>query len=78
MNQPSDEEDYDIQNNEIKLLLNDIANVLGPSMPEGWGFCLYVFTFGSEGSMFYVSNAERSTMIQALQEFIREQKSRGH
>jgi len=38
--------------------------------PPGYGFNLLVFSFGDGGNMFYTSNAQRETMIQAMQEFI--------
>jgi hypothetical protein len=71
-------EEFDVENAEIRKLLNDIGHGIGEQLPKGWGMCLLLFTYGERGDMFYISNAERGTMIKALQEFIREQKRRGH
>ena len=34
------------------------------------GFAVLVFDFGSGGNLGWVSNAERSTMIEAMKEFV--------
>lgn len=71
-------EEFDVDMPAIKAMLNDIGHTIGDQLPEGWGMCLLLFSFGEDGATFYISNAERGTMIAALQEFIREQKRRGH
>ena len=71
------EEEYDIRNPEIQAMLKDMGHTIGDQLPPGWGMCLFLFTFDGEAT-FYISNAERGTMIKALQEFIRDQKRRGH
>lgn len=39
------------------------------SIPGRMGFALFLFSFDGE-EMTYISNAERATMVQALEEFI--------
>lgn len=73
----SDEEEYEIQNEPIRAMLRDVGHTIGDQLPPGWGMCLLLFTFDGEET-FYISNAERGSMIKMLQEFIREQKRRGH
>jgi hypothetical protein len=71
-------EEFDVDNPELRAMLNDIGHTIGDQLPAGWGMCLLLFEYGEDGSMFYISNAERGTMITALQEFVRVQKGRGH
>lgn len=52
---------------------NKLAKLIGESLPPGWGFGLFLFTFGENGTMFWVSNAARPDMILALQEWMRKQ-----
>ena len=56
---------------EVKELLNSIGNIIGPQLPKGWGFTLLIFTFGEGGTMTYISNAERESMIEAMNEFMK-------
>jgi hypothetical protein len=70
-------DEFDIDNPEIKALLRRLAEDLHARMPDGWGFCLLIFEFSGEAT-FYISDAQRSDMMKALQEFIRVQKARGH
>lgn len=71
------DDDYEVVNEEIKALLNDMGKSIGEQLPDGWGMCLLIYTF-EPGTMFYISNAERPGMIKALQEFIRVQKAKGY
>lgn len=63
---------YEVRNKEIEMMLKDIGNRIGSVLPTGWGFNLLIFDFGKkeDGSMFYVSNANRDDMIAAMKEFI--------
>jgi hypothetical protein len=72
------DEEFEVDVPEIKAMLNEIGHIIGDQLPDGWGMCLLLFSFGPGGATFYISNAERETMIQALQEFVRHQKQRGH
>jgi hypothetical protein len=74
---PRDEE-FEVDEPEIRAMLNDIGHTIGDQLPAGWGMTLLIFSFGDGGATFYISNAERGTMIAALQEFVRHQKQRGH
>lgn len=61
---------YEVKNEQVKELLLSIGNSLRAKMPKGWGFALQIFEFEGGKSFFYLSSAERATMIEALQEFI--------
>ena len=64
------EMNYEVDNPEIKAVLRDIGERIASALPDGWGFNLLIFSFGEKGSMFYLSNAHRESMIEAMQEFI--------
>lgn len=53
--------------------MNEVADSLRHIF-GGYGFCLLVFDFGESGRMNYISNAERESMIEAMQEFIDKHK----
>jgi hypothetical protein len=83
----NDEHDFEVTSEDIQLLLRRIGLRLKESMPDGWGFALFIFSHGKsglkdegeEGSIFYLSSANRKDMIKALKEFIKkEEKKHGH
>lgn len=55
---------------DVKETGNRLGGVIGNSLPPGWGFGLFLFTFGPDGTMFWISNAQRSDMVKALSEWI--------
>lgn len=57
----------------VKAPLNDLGRGIGGVLPAGWGFTLLLFTFGDEGVMTYISNAQRADMVKAMQEFLAKQ-----
>lgn len=64
------EGEHEVENPPIKALLNDLGGMLGAQMPEGWGFTLLLFTYGEDGSLFYISSANRQDMLNTMAEFI--------
>lgn len=72
---PKPNANYEIENAEVEGILNDIGQKLGEKMPAGFGFNLLIFSFGENGSMFYISNAQRPDMIAAMKEFIGKQEA---
>lgn len=64
---------------EVKKPLQDIGERIGHALPPGWGFALLIFTFnkteGEDGTMTYISNAQRDDMLRAFQEFLQKQGS---
>lgn len=60
---------FEIRNPEVEEKLREIGRMLKASMPQGFGFALLIFSY-QPGSMFYLSSAERDTMIAAMREFI--------
>ena len=65
---------YEIRNPEIEEKLKSIGHKLGRDMLSGWGFTLLIYSFGEGGSIFYISNANRADMLQAMKEFIKLQE----
>lgn len=63
---------FQVKNEEVEKLLNNIGHVLKDVMPEGWGFTVMMFDMDTTtGSMFYLSSAQRADMIEAMKEFIK-------
>lgn len=60
-----------VKDEKAQEALKNIGRMVKKEMlPEGYGFALLVFPFGEGGGMFYMSSAERETMIKAMKEFI--------
>ena len=53
---------------EAERKTTEIGRIIGDQMPKGWGFALLIFSFGEQGFMNWVSNAQRADMIKALRE----------
>ncbi len=71
------DERYEVKDPDIQRLLQFLGSRLGEAMPEGWGFGLFIFSYGENGAMFYISSAEREGMLKTLKEFIdREEKKK--
>lgn len=62
---------YELENREIENLLKRLGENIGSRLPKGWGFALNLFSFGPNGAMFYISNANRRDMVAALRECIK-------
>ncbi len=61
---------YEVQDQEIEALLQELGNGMAARMPKGWGFTLCLFTYGEGGSMFYISSAKREDMRKSLIELV--------
>lgn len=61
---------FEVRNEAVEKMLKAMGDDLRAACPPGVGFALLVFSFGEGGSMFYTSNAERESIIRAMQEFI--------
>jgi hypothetical protein len=65
---------YEVENREIQKHLREMGRTIKDSMPAGWGFTLLMFDYnktpGDNGSMFYLSSAERDDMLKAMVEFV--------
>ena len=65
---------FEVRNPLIEEKLKEIGRMLKASMPEGFGFTVLIFSYeyegGKLGSLFYMSSAERDSMIATMREFI--------
>jgi GTPase len=66
---------YEVHHAGAERALKEIAGMLKDRMPPGYGFSLFVFEFGDDGAVFYVSSAQRKDMLNVLKEFIKKQES---
>lgn len=57
--------------------MRTLADFVKKRLPKGWGFALIVFPFSRPGISNYISNAERASMIQALEETAKRLKNKG-
>lgn len=60
---------------DVQRLGNVIGSAVGRALPAGWGFGLFLFTYGEGGTMFWLSSAQRDDMVKALQEWMRAEGS---
>jgi len=66
---------FEVENAEIEGVLTDIGQKIGSQLPEGWGFTLAIASYGKNGSTFYISNVERSSACEMLEELIGKMKN---
>ena len=62
---------YEVSNPEIQTTLRRLAELLNKDIPQGWGFMLMIFEFSPGNSLFYISNADRQKIINAMREFVK-------
>ena len=65
----------------LKTVMNDIAHILDrviKESKENQGFALFIFDFGTNGRINYISNAQREDMLATLKEFIAKCEGRYH
>lgn len=65
---------YEVHHAGAKRALREIADEIKTKLPPGYGFGLFIFEFGEQGNMFWISNAQRPDMIKALREWIAKQQ----
>lgn len=56
--------------------MRKLAERIRPKLPKGFGFALIVFPFNRPGISNYISNANRESMIEALEEKVKILKSK--
>jgi hypothetical protein len=63
---------FEVRNPEVEAKLKQIGDRLRKAVDEvpGYGFALLIFSYGPNGNMFYTSNAQRQSIINAMREFI--------
>ena len=63
-------ENYQVKNEQMETMLKEWGRKIKKTLPKGVGFTLFLYDYGENGSMFYLSTSERADMIKALEEFI--------
>ena len=61
---------FEIQDPQIEAMLRSLGWTLKRKMPSGYGFSLFIFSYGEGGNCFYISSANREDFLKALQEFL--------
>jgi hypothetical protein len=54
----------------VEAKCRELAVMLSGKLPKGQGFALFLFDFGAEGNVAYVSTATRDTMREAIKEWL--------
>ena len=65
---------YEERNPQAEAALRKIADKLKAQMPPNMGFTLFLFTYGKDGQLFYISSADREDMIKVVKEWMEKQK----
>lgn len=68
---------FEVRNEELEKLLNDLGQKIKSSMPQGYGFTLLISSYGQGGSMFYISSVDRSDVLRMMREFIQKHELDG-
>lgn len=66
---------YEIDDPVIKNRLRSIAEQIKKFLPSGWGFTLFLFGFGKDKGVFYISNANREDMVKTIKAWLAKQDS---
>lgn len=61
----------------LRESMNRVGKIIGEVF-DGRGFALLVFDFGPDGTMNYLSNAQRDDMLAAMKEFIATHEGTAH
>lgn len=69
-------EQYEVELPEIKQVLRDIAVRIKNMLPKEWGFTLFLFSYGEDRSLFYISSARREDMISSVKEWLAKQDAK--
>lgn len=67
---------FEVKNEEAQKALREVGEYIKGMVPAGYGFTLLLFNMGEGGAMFYMSSAERESMIEAMKEFIKNNETK--
>lgn len=77
------DERYQVRNSDVERALRTLAVTIEEDLPDGWGFGLFLVPFGAneaapkgDGAVFWISNSERSGMIDAIKGWIADNERR--
>ena len=75
---PTEDPRYDVRHPEAEALLRKLGRMITEIVAEvpGYGFGLFIFQYGPGGNMFWISNAERESILAAMEEFIERERKK--
>jgi hypothetical protein len=65
---------YEIKDEFIQNRLHEIAKSIQKWIPTNWGFTIFLFGFGENQPLFYISSARRDDMIKTVKEWLEKQE----
>ena len=65
---------YEIKDDFAQNRLHAIAENIKPFVPSGWGFTLFLFSYGEGGNLFYISTVDREDGIRIVEEWLKNQR----
>lgn len=71
------DERYEVKDDTKQRALRTVATLVDEHVPDGMGFAVFMFDFGPDGAMFYMSSAERADVVLALKEWIAREEAKG-
>lgn len=69
----SEAPNYQVNNPQVKEQLILIGRKIKESLLPGYGFTLFLFGYGNNHDLFYLSSAKREDMILTIKEFLKRQ-----
>jgi len=77
------DERYQVRNPDIERYLRTLAALIDNEAPEGWAWGLFLVPFGEnepapkgQGAVFWISNADREGMLDAVKGWIEDNEKR--
>lgn len=74
---------YQVRNEDVERALRSMASLIETELPDDWAFGLFLVPFGANeaapkgiGSVFWISNADRAGMIDAVKGWIEDNERR--
>lgn len=73
---PLGDERYEVKDEAKQRALRTLATLVDEEVPDGMGFAVFLFDFGSNGALFYMSSAERRDVVSLLKEWIAREEAK--
>lgn len=77
------DERFEVPRPDIERALRTMATLIDEEAPEGWGWGLFLVPFGAneaapkgDGAVFWISNSERSGMVNVVKGWIQHQEQK--
>lgn len=62
---------------ELEAHARKLGRAIGADLPKTVGFVVWLFEWGSDGWSTYISNAQRDSMIESLEELLKKLRGKG-